>query len=78
MIGHRAPEVTRSEMARWLKSKYPQVKILALNPLGQIVPGADHNALLNEPELWLPLLPAIITGPNTSGLGLVQDQRSQR
>jgi hypothetical protein len=51
--GHAALNVRR-EMAAWLKSKYPKVPVLALNPpYQQQLPAADYNLVLNGPEEWL-------------------------
>ncbi len=41
-------------MVDWLKAKYPNVKVLALNPPNQQLPGADYNVVQNGPEKWLP------------------------
>jgi len=38
------------------RSKYPTVKILALNPLHQQLANADYNAIGDGPENWLPLV----------------------
>lgn len=57
IISHGAPERTRKEMAAWLKEKYPQVRILALNSPGiRELAGADYNARANGPETWLPFV----------------------
>jgi len=40
-------------MVDWLKEQFPGVKILAINPLGQQVFGADFNVRENDPERWL-------------------------
>jgi hypothetical protein len=56
IVGHAAPEQTREEMVDWLKAKYPNVKILALNPPHKLLPGADYNAVQNGPEKWLPFV----------------------
>lgn len=56
IIGHGAAEQTRKEMVGWLKAKYAQVRILALNPPNQTLPGADYNVIQNGPEKWLPLV----------------------
>jgi hypothetical protein len=53
IVGHAAPEQTRKEMVDWLKEKYPNVKILALNPPNQQLPRADFNVIQNGPEKWL-------------------------
>jgi hypothetical protein len=41
-------------MANWLRTKYPKVEILALNPpyQPQLTP-ANYNVVLNGPEEWL-------------------------
>jgi len=53
IVGHSAPPETRTEMVCWLKENYPGVKILALNPSQEIIPGADYNVRYSEPENWL-------------------------
>lgn len=53
VVGHAAPDESRSEMVDWLKEKYPKVKTLALNPRHQLLPNADYNALHDDPESWL-------------------------
>jgi hypothetical protein len=56
IIGHGAPQQTRVRMATWLKSRYPDVKILALNPASQRLREADYNVVLNGPEKWVPIV----------------------
>lgn len=56
IVGHNAPEQVRREVVDWLKSKYPNVKVLALNPPQQELPNADYNVTLNGPEKWLPIV----------------------
>jgi hypothetical protein len=56
IVGHNAPEQVRREVVDWLKSKYPKVKILALNPPQEELPNADYNVTLNGPEKWLPIV----------------------
>jgi hypothetical protein len=53
IVGYAAPEETRREMVDWLKTEYPTVKILAINPPDQQVLGADYNVRENDPERWL-------------------------
>lgn len=53
IIGHAAPEKSRTEMVDWLKEKYPDVKTLALNPPHHPLPNADYNAPASDPEGWL-------------------------
>jgi hypothetical protein len=56
IVGHAASEQTRKEMVDWLKTKYPKVKVLALNPPDQQLPSADYNVTQNGPENWLPFV----------------------
>jgi hypothetical protein len=58
IVGHTAPEQTRKEMVAWLKTNYPKVKIVALNPSKDQLVGADYNVVLNDHEEWLSLLTA--------------------
>jgi hypothetical protein len=65
MVGHAAPAKARKEMAEWLKSRYPIVEIIALNPPNQHVVSADHNTLQNNPELWLSIVAATAGRPTS-------------
>jgi hypothetical protein len=59
VVGHTAPEETRKEMVDWLKTNFPNVKIVALIPsASRQLPRADHNVVLNDREEWLSLLEA--------------------
>ncbi|HXN51160.1 MAG TPA: hypothetical protein VN943_04425 [Candidatus Acidoferrum sp.] len=58
IVGHTASEETRKEMVVWLKTNYPKVKIVALNPSKDQLLGADYNVVLNEHDEWLSLLAA--------------------
>ena len=61
IVGHNAPEQTRREVVAWLKTKYPKVHVLALNPPEYLqLPGADYNAEINGPETWLPIVEAAV------------------
>lgn len=53
VVDPAAPEKCRSEMVDWLKTHYPEVKVLALNPPHQTMPNADYNSLARDPESWL-------------------------
>ena len=60
IVGHTAPEQTRKEMVDWLKTNFPKVKIVALNPsANHQLPGADCNVVLNDWDEWLSLLAAV-------------------
>jgi hypothetical protein len=60
IVGHSAPEPIRNEMVDWLKTNYPKVKIVALNPSqnGQLA-GADYNVVLNDVNEWMSLVTAV-------------------
>jgi hypothetical protein len=75
IVGHTAPEETRSEIVGWLKATYPSVKILAVNPPGQSVFEADYNVREDGPENWLPIVSQELTNsadslaPNKASAG---------
>ena len=56
IVGHSAPEEIRKEIVAWLKSQYPNVKILSLNPPDHQLLAADYNVRQNGPETWLPIV----------------------
>jgi len=57
IIGHAADSRTREEMAKWVRERFPGVRILALNPPHQPeLTNADYNIRQNGPEVWLELL----------------------
>jgi hypothetical protein len=57
IIGHAAPKETREEMVRWLKTNFPDTKILALNPPHQtMLAEAHYNVILNDPNEWLSII----------------------
>jgi len=57
IVGDAAATEVREEIVDWLKSRFPAVPILALNPLETSdLLGADYNANQNEPERWLPII----------------------
>jgi len=57
IVGHAAAKETREEMVRWLKTNFPDTKILALNPPHQTnLSEADYNLVLNGPEEWLSIV----------------------
>ena len=61
IVGDAAPEQTRKEMVDWLKARYPDVKILALNQAEhRQLAGADYNATLNGPTEWLSMVTAAL------------------
>jgi hypothetical protein len=54
VVGNSAPENLRTELCSWIKSRYPKIPILALNPpYKRQLSGADYNLVLNGPEEWL-------------------------
>jgi hypothetical protein len=60
IIGHAAPEQTRKEMVDWLKARYPNVRILALNPPDHQLAGADYNVILNGLNQWISVVGAAV------------------
>jgi len=57
IVGHAARRETREEMVRWLKTNFPDTRILALNPPHQEnLADADFNLVLNGPEGWLSIV----------------------
>jgi len=58
IVGHTAPKKVREEIVSWLKTNYPKVKILALNPSKDQLIHADYNVVLNHHDEWLSLLAA--------------------
>jgi sarcosine oxidase gamma subunit len=63
IVGHGADLKTREEMADWLKVKYPDVPILALNPTEhQGLDHANYNLVLNGPEEWLLVVESVTAG----------------
>ena len=53
IVGHSAPERRRREMVDWLKTHYPNIEVLALNPRHRPLPNADYNALESDSAAWL-------------------------
>jgi len=48
-------------MVDWLKARYPDVKILALNQAEhRQLAGADYNATLSGPTEWLSMVTAAL------------------
>ncbi len=46
-------------MVEWLKTNFPNVKVVALIPsANRQLPRADYNVVLNDREEWLSLLEA--------------------
>ncbi len=58
IVGHTAPKQVRQEIVSWLKTNYPRVKILVLNPSKDQLIHADYNVVLNHHDEWLSLLAA--------------------
>lgn len=66
IVGHAAPEQSRNEMVAWLRVKYPNVRILALNPPLEQLSGADYNTILDSSEEWLSLVTIAVSLPPES------------
>jgi hypothetical protein len=57
VVGHTAPEQTRKEMVDWLKTNFPEVKVVALIPsANRQLLRADYNVVLNDWDEWISLL----------------------
>lgn len=60
IIGHAGQWHCREEVAKWLKTNFPDAKIIALNPHSDsTLRGADYNFILNGPEEWLAAVAAV-------------------
>jgi hypothetical protein len=60
IVGYRAPAQIRSEMVEWLRTKYPNVKILALSRDPQEVIATDCEVVVAQPEEWLRVVTRIM------------------
>jgi hypothetical protein len=56
VVAHAASKRAREEMVAWLRAKYPNVKILALNPARERLRDVSYNAPLDSPETWMPIV----------------------
>jgi CheY-like chemotaxis protein len=57
LLGHAAPDETRTEMVQWLRARYPSVPIIALNsPARPPLTGVDYEVKINGPETLLPVI----------------------
>lgn len=66
VVGHAAPEQTRNEMVDWLKTNFPEAKIVALIPSAAgHVPRADYNIVINDWDELLSLLMAPAAAPSS-------------
>lgn len=54
IVGGSVTEGNKEEIVRWLKARFPQVPVLALNAPGiRDLPDADYNVKANGPDEWL-------------------------
>jgi hypothetical protein len=57
IVGHTAPKEERQEMVQWLRTNFPDTKILALNLPHQMTLAAVHyNVVLDGPEEWISII----------------------
>jgi len=57
IVGHAAPKEERQEMVRWLRTNFPDTKILALNlPHQMKLAAVHHNVVLDGPEEWISII----------------------
>ena len=67
IVADSASQNVRQEMVSWLKSKFPAIPVVALNPAtAPMLPGADYN-VRHDAELWLPLLAIATRHPPAKG-----------
>jgi hypothetical protein len=67
IVGTDAAKEVREEMVAWLKTKFPNIPILALNPsAAQALRGADYNVKQNGPELWLAIVVKALGRPSAN------------
>lgn len=67
VVGHAAPQHERESIVQWLKTGFPGVKILALNPPHiPLLSAADLNVILDGPESWLALVGTALAGSLSS------------
>lgn len=60
IVGHSGAEKTRREMVRWLKTNYPDAKVVALTPSAtRPIAKADYNLVLDGKYEWLSLMTAV-------------------
>lgn len=60
VIGHGASQRIRTEMAIWLRARYPDSGIVALNRHGQVIDGLRYNAPNEPAATWLPVISAAV------------------
>ena len=57
VVGYDAPKEVREEMVAWIKGRFPEVKVLAVNdPAVPELPGADYNVIQGIPDPALAVL----------------------
>jgi hypothetical protein len=57
IFGHAEPLKARQEMVRWVREKFPNAKVLALNPPHvSPEPEANYNVTFDRPEEWLAVI----------------------
>jgi hypothetical protein len=60
MIGHAASDPVRSEMAHWLRTHYPEVRIVSLNRFGHTINSLRHTVPSYPAAAWLTVIAAVV------------------
>jgi len=58
VIGRVASDPVRLQIVRWLRARYPDARIVALNTQGHVVEGLRYNAPSEPAAAWLPMVSA--------------------
>jgi hypothetical protein len=61
IVGDEAPVEIRKDIVAWLKTIYPTVRILVLNPPNESVPDAEYNVEQKGPDTWVPMVRSTIS-----------------
>ena len=62
VLGHGAPQAVRIQMVAWLRSRYPNVRVVALNARGHVIDGLRFNAPNEPSSAWLLIVSAAFGG----------------
>jgi hypothetical protein len=58
VLGHGASQEVRTQMAAWLRSRYPNVRVVALNARGPVIEWLRFNAPNEPASAWLLIVSA--------------------
>lgn len=75
IVGHNGADEVRKEIIAWIKGKYPEKPVLALNSLyTEPLADADFNVVLDDQEKWLLAVASYLGEPHGSGEVLNTDR----